>query len=255
MQIVVSADIGEFGPTDGEPVTYHFNSLYHAQGMIPWLLLPLAFVVLRENRTARAAWILAPIALVATVYLVVIRMMRVTSGSTAQLHVIFTVIVVGFSLVWLLAERIGHRNRFVTFLLASLIYFGFLGVTLLANGCSEDVTAIAGLTAVSLPAILLALFIASPHRTKPFHGARFVAWVGGTLFLALLVIFSTIMFVFYRAPGRSVEGLLRELLIASFLSSLIYYAALLPFLVLLLANPFWRKRLGAVLGIQTEVPS
>ena len=252
---MVSADIGAFGPTDGKPVTYHFNPLYHAQGMIPWLLLPLAFVALRENRTPRAAWILAPIALLATVYLVVIRMMRVTSGSAAQLHVMFTIIVLGLSMVWLLAERIGHRNRFVTFLLASLIYFGFLGVSLLANGRSRDVTAIASLAAVSIPAILLALFLATPHCTKPFHGARFVAWVGVALFVALLVTFSVIMFVFYRPSNRSIESLLRELLIASFFGSLIYYAGLLPFLVLLLANPFWRKRLEAVLGLQTEVPS
>jgi hypothetical protein len=43
-----------------------------------------------------------------------------------------------------------------------------------------------------------------------------------------------------------------EVLFASFLGSLIYYAVLLPFLVLLFANSFWRKRFEAISGIETR---
>jgi len=254
LQVVVSAELGEFGPTDGEPVTYRFHPLYHAQGIIPWLLLLLAFVALKENRKPQAAWILAPIALLATVYLAVMNILPMDSGGTAQLNVMFTIMVLGFSMVWLLAERIGNRNRFVTFLLAALIYFGFLGVTLLGAGFGKSIIAIAALAAVSIPAILFAFIIASPHCTKPFHAARFVICVGVALFVVLLIIFSIILFIFYPAQDRPIKDLMSELLIASFFSSLIYYAVLLPFLILLLAHPFWRKRFETVLGIQTETP-
>ncbi|MBN2132724.1 MAG: hypothetical protein JW741_24705 [Sedimentisphaerales bacterium] len=223
--------------------------------MIPWLLLPLAFVVLKENRTLQAAWILVPIALLAVVYGAVIRILPMDSGGVVQLDVMFTIMVVGFSMVWLLAERIGHRNRFVTFLLATLVYFGFLGVTLLSAGFGKSIIAIVALAAVSIPAILLAFVIASPHCTKPFGAARFILTIGVALFVVLLVIFSVIMLLFYRAPGRPMRDLMNELLIGCLFGSLIYYGVLLPFLILLLAHPFWRKRLEAVLGIQTKAPS
>ena len=252
---MVSADIGEFGPTDGKSVTYHFKPLYHLQSIVPWLLLPLAFVALKENRTPQAAWILAPIALLAALYWAVMRIVPMTSAGMVQLNVMFAIMVVGFSMVWLLAERIANRSRFVTFLLAALIYFGFLGVNLLGAGFGQDVVAIAGLAAVSIPAILLAFVIASPHCTKPLNEARFIITIGAALFIVLLVIFSVILFVFYPAQDRPMKDLMNELLIGSFFGSLIYYVVLLPFLILLLAHPFWRKRLEAVLGIRTEVPS
>ena len=254
---MVSADIGEFGPIDGKPVTYHFNPLYRVQGIIPWLLLPLAFVALKENRTPQAAWILAPIALLATVYSAVMQLLQMDSGGTVQLDVIFTILVVGFSLVWLLAERIGNRNRFVTFLLATLIYFGFLGVNLLSSGFGRDIIAIAVLAAISIPGIIFAFIIAALKSPKPFNTARFVIYIGAALFSSLLIIFSIIMFIFYPifypSQNMPVKTQITDVLIVSFFSSLIYYAGLLPFLVMLFSNPFWRKRFEAVTGIQTKI--
>ena len=174
------------------------------------------------------------------------------SGGTVQLNVMFTIMVVGFSMVWLLAERIGNRNRFVTFLLAALIYFGFLGVNLLSGGFGKDMIAIASLAAISIPAIIFAFIIAALNSPKPFNTTRFVIYIGAALFSSLLIIFSAIMFIFYPSPDRPINSQIIELLLVSFFSSLIYYAGLLPFLILLFANPFWRKRFEAVSGIQTR---
>ena len=175
------------------------------------------------------------------------------SGSTVQLNVIFTILVVGFSMVWLLAERIGNRNRFVTFLLATLIYFGFLGVNLLSGGFGKDMIAIASLAAISIPAIIFAFIIAALNSPKPFNTARFVIYVGAALFSSLLIIFSAIMLIFYPSQNLPVKTWIADLLIVSFFSGLIYYAGLLPFLFMLFANPFWRKRFEAVTGIQTKI--
>jgi len=246
--------MGEFGPTDGDPVTYHFNLLYHVQGIIPWLLLPLAFVALKENRTLQAAWILAPIVLLTIVYSVVMNILQMDSGGTVQLNVIFTILVLGFSMVWLFAERIGSRNRLVTFLLITLIYFSFLGVNLLSGGFGKDMIAIASLAAISIPAIIFAFIIAALNSPKSFNTARFIIYVGAALFSVLLIIFSIFMFIFHPATDLPINSRIVELLIASFFISLIYYVGLLPFLVLLLSNIFWRKRFESVLGIQTKIP-
>jgi hypothetical protein len=252
LQIIVSADIAEFGPKDGEPVLCHFNPLYHAQGLIPWLLLPLAFVALKENRTLQAAWILAPIALSAIVYLAVMKTLRMDSGGTVQLNVMFTIMVVGFSMVWLLAERIGNRNRFLTFLLAALIYFGFLGVNLLCSGFGEDMISIASLAAVSIPAIILAFVVAALSSSKRFRIARFIIFTGVALFGSLLTTISAITFIFFLSPNRPISSQIAEVLCVSFFISLVYFVGLLPFLVLLFVSPFWRKRLECVVGIHTN---
>jgi hypothetical protein len=214
----------------------------------------LVFVALKENRTPQAAWILAPIALLATVYSAVMKILQMDFGSTVQLNVMFTIMVLGFSMVWLLAERIGNRNRFVTFLLAGLIYFGFLGVNLLSGGFGKHMIAIVSLAAISIPAILLAFIMAALQSPKQFNAARFIIYIGAALFSVLLIIFSIIMFIFYPTQNMPVKTQIIEVLIASFFSSLIYYAGLLPFLILLFSNPFWRKRFEAVLGIQTQIP-
>ncbi len=180
------------------------------------------------------------------------------SGGTIQLNVMFTIMVLGFSMVWLLAERIGNRNRFVTFLLATLIYFGFLGVNLLSGGFGKDMIAIASLAAISIPAIIFAFIIATLNSPKPFNTARFIIYIGAALFSSLLIIFSAIMFIFYPifypSQNMPVKTQITVVLIGSFFSSLIYYAGLLPFLVMLFSNPFWRKRFEAVLGIKTKIP-
>lgn len=217
--------------------------------------MPLAFVALKENRTRQAAWILAPIALLAITYSAVLNILRTDSGGAVQLNVMFTIIVLGFSMIWLLAERIGNRNRFVTFLLATLIYFGFLGIDLLSAGFSRSIIAIVSLAAVSIPAILFAFVIATLTCPKPFSTARFIITIGVALFGVSLILFSITMFIVYQSQDLPVSTTwITDLFTVSLLSSLIYYGGLLPFLILLLSNPFWRKRFEAVSGIQTKIP-
>jgi hypothetical protein len=122
-----------------------------------------------------------------------------------------------------------------------LIYFGFLGVNLLCSGFNEDIIFVASLAAVSIPPIMLALFFASCKSRKAFNATRFIMFFGITLFSFMPISFATI----WPFPDPIVE-----LLMASFLSGLIYFAATLPFLVLLYANPFWRNRFEAVSGIK-----
>jgi hypothetical protein len=251
LRIVVSADLGEFGPTDGKPVLSHFSPLYHVQGLIPWLLLPLTFAALKENRTLQAAWILAPLALLGAVYLAVMNLWDWGSGTTVQFNVLFTILIVGFSILWLLAERIGNRNRLVAFLLAALLWFGFLGVNLLSRGFHDAAfTVVFG--GVSVLSILLAFGLASRFSTRRFRKARFVAWAGFGLFGSLLAVASTFVYLFY--PSGPIVDQLTEVSVASLIFGLVYLVCLSPFLVLLWTNRFWRRRFECVTGVRTDVP-
>lgn len=247
LRIVVSADLGEFGPTDGQPVLYHFSPVYHVQGFVPWLLLLLAFVVLRENRVAQAVWILAPVVVLGAVYWAGVRIVRPTSGSMAQMNILFTVIVVGFSLVWLCGERIGNRNRFVAFLFAAFISFGFLGVNLLSRGFGKDMVVISLLAASMILPILFSLGMAAMLSSKRFRKGRFAVWTGVCLFVSESVIVSVVTLLFNS--NRPVASQLGELLLASLLITLVCFVCLLPFLVLLWTNRFWRRRFECVMGL------
>jgi hypothetical protein len=249
LRIVVSADLGEFGPTDGKPILYRFSPLYHVQGLIPWLLLPLAFVALKENRTLQAAWILAPLALLGAVYLAVMNLWDWGSGTTVQFNVLFTILIVGFSILWLLAERIGNRNRLVAFLLAAAIWFSFLGVNLLSRGFHDaEFTVVFG--GVSILSVLLAFGIATRFSTRRFRKTRFVAWAGFGLLGSLLAVASTLVFLFYSS--RPIVDQLTEVSVASLIFGLVYLVCLSPFLVLLWANRFWRRRFECITGIRMD---
>jgi hypothetical protein len=246
LRIVASADLGEFGPTAGKPVLYHFSPLYHAQGLVPWLLLPLAFVALKENRTVQAAWILVPVVLLGAIYWTVMMVLKPTSGSAVQMNMFFAIVVVGFSTIWLLAERIGSRNRLVTFLLGALIYFGTLGANLLTGEFGKDAMPVAAVAAISISSILLAFAIASMASSRSFRKARFLALTGVSLFGSHLIILSLVMLLFY--PSRPIRDQMTEVAFASFVMSLVFLLGLAPFLVLLWANRFWRRRFEGVLG-------
>lgn len=176
--------------------------------------------------------------------------MGMPTGSVVQFNFMFTVLVLGFSMVWLLAERIGNRNRFVTFLLAVLVYLGFLMVNLLGSGFGDDTVQIACLAVISIVGLLPAFFLAGVIAGKPFNVARFLIYLPVALFMLLMVCFLVAfhMVLLIGNDNFPFSSMVVEALTASFFASLIYYIAILPFVVLLMNSPFWRKRFDAVLG-------
>ncbi len=213
-------------------------------------MFALAFVGLKENRTAKAALLLIPIAVLGLVYSAIKKMIGIDSGGGVQLNFMFTVLVLGFSMIWLLAERIGNRNRFVTFLLAISIYLGFLGVNLLGGGFGDDTVQIAGLAAISIVALLPAFFLAGVAAGTPFNRRRFLIWLPIALYSLLLISFAIVMGVSSRIDNYPLSSMVVEAIVASFFTGVVYCVSLVPFVVLLLNSPFWRKRFDAVLGVQ-----
>ena len=245
----MSAALGEFGPVDGEGFTYNFKRIYHWQGFIPWVVFGLAFVCLKENRNSRASLLLIPVAVVGLLYLMVRKMMGMPSGVVVEFNAMFKVLVLGFSMVWLLADRIGNRNRFVTFVLAALIYLGFLGVAVLGGGFGEDMVVMTVFAGFSIGSILLAFFLAGVAAGKPFRKKRFLVCLPVGLFVPLLVSFAIAICSGPRIANYPLSSMIGEILMFSFFTSLIFYIASLPFVVLLLNSAFWRKRFEGVLGV------
>ena len=60
---MASCDIGDLGPVEGAAVTYYWNPLYNLTGVLPWLLVAMTYILLKENRSLQALLILVPIGL------------------------------------------------------------------------------------------------------------------------------------------------------------------------------------------------
>ncbi len=104
-------------------------------GLIPWLLLVGAVVLFKENRRGQVLWILLPVVIVRLLLVQV----RGLSPSEASMFIsMIDCLLIGFVLNWLLAERIGNRNRFVTWILALLIFVVVLGVNLVNLGLGTE---------------------------------------------------------------------------------------------------------------------
>ncbi|MEN6334497.1 MAG: hypothetical protein ABFE01_09565 [Phycisphaerales bacterium] len=157
---------------------------------------------------------------------------------------------VGFSMIWLLADRVGHRSRLVAFLSAAVIYFGFLGADLLASGFGKDAMTIAILASLSILPILLAFAAASRLSSKSFGKVRFLVVAGAVLFVSFAVILSVVTPI--TDPSHSLRGRIDELAFASLTFSAVFLVALTPFLVLLWTNRFWRRRFERVTGVRAH---
>ena len=165
-----------------------------------------------------------------------------------QLNVMFQILVLGFVWICLLGHRIARYSGIVKLFLAAAIYYGTLGVTLLAYGLSNDIISITYLAAMSIPPILLAITTAVLCSRKRFNSKRFIAYVAMFLFVFSLIVFGLAMFVLSPNPHRPILSQITEWLMVSALTSAIYFIGQLPFLILLISDDFWRKRFQAVTG-------
>jgi len=196
-------------------------------------------------------WILAPVALLAIVYL---RDEGTAAGFRRSHPVECDVYGRGRRLLADLAaaERIGSRSRLITLSLAALIYLGFLGLNLRRAGLGKDTGDIALFAAASVLPILFAFVIGTLSSLRSFSKARFIACTGAALFVWVAIIGATVTLVFDPSVNRSITSrMIVEVIGAFLLLSLVYFVALLPFLVLLFTNRFWRRRFERVTGIRT----
>jgi len=250
LRIVASADLGDLGPTDGKPVLYYFSPLYHAQGFIPWLLLPLPFIALKENRTAQAAWILAPVVLLSVVFWGVMTVLKPASGDAVQMSGLFRILLFGFSMIWLCADRIGNRGRLIAFALGALVYFGFLGANLLTSDLGKDAGTTASIAAMAILPVLLAFAAASLFSSRSFGRVRFLAVAGVALFVSFAIILLAVTVLF--DPRGSIQSQISQVAFASLFFSLAFLVGLTPFLALMWTNRFWRRRFACVTGIPMD---
>lgn len=243
---MASADIGDLGPTDGRPVTYVFRSYYHVQGLLPWIVLGAMFFGFRRNRSWPAAWIWLPVIAMGAGFELFKSVMRVPSGSGAEMNVLFTALVGGFAAMWLAAHRLERLSFPVTVLVLHGLYLGFMGITLFGSFMEEQSAVLPVLTSIMILPILWGLVLARRLCRDRFHGRAFFGWFVLGVFTFALLAAMTALTVHSAVAGARYDSLIAD--VAAFAAIFTVIAAVGggAFLLLLLNQPFWRARFEGV---------
>jgi hypothetical protein len=252
LKIVPSCDIGSLGPAEGAAITYYWNPIYNVTGTLPWLLVVVVFVLFKENRTLKALWILLPVILFRLLWAAFAALMSIPSEAAVIFISIVNCLLIGFALNWLLAERIGNRNRFITWLLAWVVFAAVLVVMLGSLGFGAEAVAFLIFIGLSVGILMVSFPLAAFLCRKKFGPVRFSLWMALWVLLMTVGFFLTVGFIQSLMINYSMVMILIQVLTASLIYAGILIVGLLPFEIVLFKSSFWRKRFEAVFGIKTR---
>jgi hypothetical protein len=220
-------------------------------GILPWLLLLAAFVLCKENRRWPALWILLPVVIFRLLWAGFTALSKIPSDTSALFVAIINCILTGFVLNWLLAERIGNRNRFVTWLLAWLVFILALAMTLFTLGIRMEAFQVSVTTVLTVGILLLSFALAGFMCRKKFRPVRFSLWMALWVLLTTSAFFIGVAAIQAMMIDYSFMRLLLQVLMVSLVYALLLIAAMLPFEIVLFVNHFWRKRFDSVFRLKT----
>ncbi|MCX5636955.1 MAG: hypothetical protein NTX52_04580 [Planctomycetota bacterium] len=252
MKVVVFSDIGELGAKEGTAVSYYWNPLYNFIGLLPWLLLAAAFLLFKENRCGQALWILLPVVLFRLLWAAFAALMKIPSEASLVFISLIDCLSVGFVLNWLLAERIGNRNRFVTWLLALVLFALVYGVMVVNFGMGTEAIQVSIFVGLTVGILLVSFALAGFMCRKKFGPVRFSIWMAFWVLLMTNGFFMVVAFIQISMSNISFMEMFLQVLMVGFIYAGILIAALLPFEILLFVNRFWRRRFEAVFGLRTK---
>jgi hypothetical protein len=239
------------GPKEGTPITYYWNPIYNVLGMLPWLVLVAAFSLFKENRCVKALWILLPVALFRLLWAGLAALMNIPSEVGTLFVSLIDCLLIGFVLNWLLAERIGNRNRFVTWLLALLLFALAYGVMLVNLGVGTEALQLSIFIGLTVGILLVSFALAGFMCRKKFGPVRFSLWMAFGVLLTTTGFFMVVAFIQVMVGHQSIMMILLQVLMVSLIYAGILIGGLLPFEILLFVNGFWRKRFEAVFRLKT----
>lgn len=178
---------------------------------------------------------------------------KIPSEITVLFAAIINCLLVGFVLNWLLAQRIGNRNRFVTWLLSWLIFLLVYAVTLVGLGTGLEAFQISIFIALTVGILLVSFALAGLMCRKKFGPVRFSIWTAVWILLTTTLFFVGIAILQgMMTSSYTFVELLLEILMTVFIYGAILIVAILPFEIVLFANRFWRKRFDAVFGLKPK---
>jgi hypothetical protein len=209
---------------------------------------------LRANRHPAAWWILAPLACVFAVELGMKTSLEfLPSQALDEFCQVARALAFGLAAVWLASAFLANRHRFLT----ALSMLGLLGASsLFAYAVTQSWTETGGeefIAAIYLGifalALVTALSLAGLSCRRRFQAVRLLVWLLIWLAAAFTVIIAPfLLFALFAGGGEALAAFGGAVLV----STLVGFALVLPFLILSIANGFYRERLCRLLRMEIQ---
>ena len=260
LRIVPSANLGDVGPREGEASLYEWRWYYSALGSLPWLVLVAAIVGLKANRSPRILLILMPLAVVNLLYLLLTKLSGMTSSSAMQFDLLFQSLVIGVTLLWLVAPALGRRGV-VRVVVAFVLLVAVTGVSIVSYGTmsSEETTMFLALLSLLGGVVVLAPVATTRLCRGRYRPVPFMLWLGVWMTIggvvAVLGAFALLISLLGSGPSASeIPRVILQAMLAGSILGLCLYVLSLPYLLLGFASPFFRTRLQACLNLDRPNP-
>jgi hypothetical protein len=249
LALVASADLGVLGSKDGPRINYDWVLPNVAPLLLPWLAIAV-LLALKPNRRAAAWWILLPLG---CVFAFSLAPPDVLSNAFDFATDDLAALAFGLAAVWLLSDYLRQNHRLLTFLCVVAALAGFGGLTLFSRLSLTSTNQLAPgliMLAVGLGVTAVALLVLGLICRKHFHLAGIYLWL-----LALLAVFWVMIALpFFLMDVLGSGGRIEW---SAFFTPVLavavcHFAAMLPFLILSSACPFYRDRLRSLLHVKEE---
>ena len=258
LRIVTSYDLGTLGPGESEPILYHWRWYYSVPGLALWVVLALAMVVPKANRTREVLLILVPVLLVNLVWLAAALILKPVTSDQETFGVMVQSLAMGSAVLWLLGDGLTHCTPCEAIVLAlslalAVAFVGAVSVTDL----TQQTIALPSLLGLLMPAIVLGYAGAGWTSRRTYRSTRFIlllgAWIVAISAVVALLWYSLESAVTGHWPARIIPSLAGFLLIGAILGACDFLISL-PFVLVGLRSPLFRPRLFTCLRLRPGSP-
>ena len=222
-----------------------------------WIILAFAILLIRENRDPRILLIFIPIFIVRVFWSRFQFILGAPFGAQSEppsevweiFRALIDALAIGLAVLWLLAYKLGNRNRIITLVLALVLLAGVTVIAVVSYQAWIPFDLVI-FQSLGIATILVIFVLAGWCCRKQYDPWRFMLWLA----LWAMVISLVAIIAYFLIFEGQVEELIRQMpkiLQVSFIFGLYIYILNLPFMILAFASPFFRARFYAYFHLKS----
>ena len=209
----------------------------------------------KDNRNYRAIFILISLIIVSFVWLLFKRIVGMPSSSAYQFDVLFSSFVIGLTVLWLTAHKLGKFRGFVRFLLclAVMIIIVLLGMFPSLIDFDRTIAIMLVMYCFVAGVMLLGFAVVRKLCKNRYRPKAFMLWLALCLpvcgIIALVGYIIVAMIIVQDVPPLQIIPLI---FIYGLIIGLLLYIINLPFMIVAFMSPFYRERFCACLKLKPK---
>ncbi len=236
---MVSNNIGDWGPVKGRPVEVYISPFSALLGMVKWLIIAVGFILLKENRTGKALWLLMPMVIALAIWWIYLKIVSLGQSGT-YFDIIVNSTVISFVFCWLLSEKLAKVHRFLVFILTVIIFIAFGVLEIMSFGDMEAELFIVYLIAFGV--VLSGIIVTRWMCRRRFRPIKFVILTFVNMILISGIFVVSAFVIQAMANSQQIDDYIWQVLLMALIFGFACFVLCLPFVIFLINNKFWNCR-------------